>query len=205
MAARKLTDKQRLFVREYLKDLNATQAYIRAGYSARTANDSVRKVLVNPRVAEAIREANEKRLEKVGIDADYVLRRAVQYLDTSVADFLVIPENGGEAYFDLSKASKEQLACIDGLQLDSAVEKGADGPVTVRKIKLTLPKRKEMLELIGKHRNVQAFAADREVGKGPQRLEIVINGVASTQQVGITVEHEAVSTVDRGIIEHTAR
>jgi hypothetical protein len=64
------------------------------------------------------------------------------------------PEDGREPYFDLRKAIPEQLACVDSLQVDETVASGGeDGGERIinRKIRLTLPKRREMLETIGKH------------------------------------------------------
>lgn len=56
-----LTDKQQGFVDEYLIDLNATQAYIRAGFSAKLANINAVKLLQNTTIAKAIAEAQAKR------------------------------------------------------------------------------------------------------------------------------------------------
>lgn len=56
-----LTDKQQRFVDEYLIDLNATQAYIRAGFSAKLANINAVKLLQNTTIAKAIAEAQAKR------------------------------------------------------------------------------------------------------------------------------------------------
>ncbi len=70
---RKLTRKQQVFVEEYLVDLNATQAAIRAGYSARTAEQQGPRLLGNVGVAAAIQAAMEARSERTGITQDYVL------------------------------------------------------------------------------------------------------------------------------------
>ncbi len=68
-----LTPKQRLFVSEYLIDLNATQAAIRAGYSAKTAEVQGPRLLGNVRVQVAIRKAMEQREQRTQITQDYVL------------------------------------------------------------------------------------------------------------------------------------
>ena len=59
--ARKLTDKQKKFVEEYLIDLNATQACIRAGYSPKYADREGHKLVENSRVSEAIAESMAER------------------------------------------------------------------------------------------------------------------------------------------------
>jgi len=70
-----LTARQTRFVQEYLVDLNGTQAAIRAGYSARTADQQAARLLANVRIAAAVREAQAKREERTEISADRVLRR----------------------------------------------------------------------------------------------------------------------------------
>ena len=68
-----LTPKQQRFVEEYLIDLNATQAAIRAGYSPRTANEQGAQNLAKLSISEAIAEAQNKRAERTEITQDYVL------------------------------------------------------------------------------------------------------------------------------------
>ena len=73
MAKNKLTPKQEMFVKEYLVDLNATQAAIRAGYSKKTADRIGPELLGKTCVARAIEEANQKRAEKLELSAEWVL------------------------------------------------------------------------------------------------------------------------------------
>lgn len=68
-----LTPKQQRFVEEYLIDLNATQAAIRAGYSEKTAKSVGHENLTKPDIAKAIQEAQNKRVERTEITQDYVL------------------------------------------------------------------------------------------------------------------------------------
>jgi phage terminase small subunit len=72
-----LTGKQTLFVSEYLVDLNATQAAIRAGYGVRSARVNAYRVLQKPEVAEAIRLAVEARAERLQLSSEDVLRSIV--------------------------------------------------------------------------------------------------------------------------------
>lgn len=76
MAVKTLTAKQQAFVNEYLIDLNATQAAIRAGYSSKTAAQIAHELLDKTLVAAAINEALAKRTEKAEIDALWVLNEA---------------------------------------------------------------------------------------------------------------------------------
>ena len=71
---RGLNDRQRSFVNEYLKDLNAKQAAIRAGYSERRAGELGYQLLHKPTIAAAIQEAMQKREKRTQITADRVLQ-----------------------------------------------------------------------------------------------------------------------------------
>ena len=75
MAAKELTPKQQRFVSEYLIDLNATQAAIRAGYSERTARSAGAENLTKPDIAAAIATRQAKRAQRTDVTADKVLRQ----------------------------------------------------------------------------------------------------------------------------------
>ena len=68
-----MTEKQQRFVEEYLVDLNATQAAIRAGYSEKTAHAIGHENLSKPEILAAIAEARGKQTERTNITADMVL------------------------------------------------------------------------------------------------------------------------------------
>jgi phage terminase small subunit len=76
-----LTDKQETFIREYLVDLNATQAAIRAGYSAKTAKEMGYENLTKPHIRARIEELQGLRAEKLELDADWVLNRLIAITD----------------------------------------------------------------------------------------------------------------------------
>ncbi len=74
LAGSSLTPRQQRFVDEYLADLNATQAAIRAGYSARTANEQGARLLAKASIAEAVQAAQKARGERLQITQDDVVR-----------------------------------------------------------------------------------------------------------------------------------
>ena len=84
--AKPLTAKQELFCLEYLIDLNATQASIRAGYSAKTANVIGPENLAKPCISQRIQEAMRERSENTKIDAAYVLRMSNELLLRCMVD-----------------------------------------------------------------------------------------------------------------------
>jgi len=74
----KLTPRQARFVDEYLVDLNATQAAIRAGYSASSADVNGSRMLGNAKVARAIAEKIEKRSQATSLTAEYVVNSLME-------------------------------------------------------------------------------------------------------------------------------
>lgn len=70
-----LSAKQKKFVEEYLIDLNATQAAIRAGYSERTARSVGHENLTKPDIQAAILDAKLARAERTELTADWVIQR----------------------------------------------------------------------------------------------------------------------------------
>lgn len=89
--AKKLTDKQEAFCREYIVDYNATQAAIRAGYSEKTAKEIASENLTKPNVQERLQELNKAAVERNEIQVDEVLRFLVDALRVDISEFI---ENG---------------------------------------------------------------------------------------------------------------
>ena len=85
---KKLTAKQQRFVAEYLIDLNATQAAIRAGYSEKTAYSIGQENLTKPEIAAAVAAAQAERSERTEVTQDYVL--------TAIKDTIERYRGGGE-------------------------------------------------------------------------------------------------------------
>lgn len=79
--SKKLTPKQQRFVDEYLIDLNATQAAIRAGYSAKTAQQTGSENLLKPVIADAVAKAQAERSERTEISQDYVIKTIVETIE----------------------------------------------------------------------------------------------------------------------------
>jgi phage terminase small subunit len=96
MTTRPLTPKQQRFVEEYLVDLNATQAAIRAGYSERTANRAGTRLLSDAVIGRAISAKQAERSARVQVDADYVLRNAVEVLERCMQRAPVLVRVGRE-------------------------------------------------------------------------------------------------------------
>ena len=86
--------RQQRFVDEYLVDLNATQAAIRASYSRRSAREIGRRLLTNVDIGAAIAAAQAARAERTGITADRVLQELEHIAFSRVTHYVMDPETG---------------------------------------------------------------------------------------------------------------
>lgn len=156
----KLTAKQQAFVNEYLIDLNATQAAIRAGYSQDTARQIGSENLSKPDIQLAIEAAQAERASRTKIDADWVLQRLALEAQADIAD--IYSENGSlKPVHEWPMVWRQGLvAGIDTHQEFEQTDEGKRPDGVVQKIKLS--DRIKRLELIGKHIAVGAFAERHE-------------------------------------------
>lgn len=173
---RKLTNKQKLFVKEYLIDLNATQAAIRAGYSKGTANKIGTELLGKTSISNAIQKAMDKRTERTKINADYVLNRLVEIDQLDVAD--ILSDEGG--ILPIKEWPKPWRQSISGIDVQELLSNDVDTASFVKKIKW--PDKLKNLELLGKHVAVSAFNEKQEQ---PQELPI---GKIQVEVVGANIK-----------------
>ena len=110
-----LTAKQQAFVSEYLVDLNATQAAIRAGYKAKTAGQTGAENLKKPQIQEAIKKANENRLKRTNISSERVLQELAR-IAFALATDVVLVEDGEVRIRDTESLSIDQRAAIAGIK-----------------------------------------------------------------------------------------
>lgn len=148
-----LTPKQQRFIEEYLIDLNATQAAIRAGYAEKGADVTGCKLLGNPKVEAAVNAAKQKRSEQTAIDAAWVLKRLAEEADADLAE--IYNEDGSiKPVHEWPKIWRQGLvAGIKHQELrDSEGNRTGEFIIDVK-----VSDRVRRLELIGKHIAVNAF------------------------------------------------
>lgn len=133
-----MTKKQKRFVEEYLIDLNATQAAIRAGYSPDTAKSIGSENLSKPDISAAVAKAMAERSKRTGINQDRVLQELARIGFARITD--VMDPATAKIKED---ASDDDLACIQSVKIKPN-EWG-----TEREVKLC--DKKAALELIGRH------------------------------------------------------
>lgn len=138
----KLTPKQARFCEEYLVDLNATQAAIRAGYSVESAGSIGSENLTKPEIRARIETAMAERSKRTGINADRVLLELGKVAFVNPTD-LIDPENGSVK----DTASPEDRAAIAAIRVKQIPTECGMG--VEREIRMA--DKLKALELCGRH------------------------------------------------------
>lgn len=138
----KLTKKQQRFIDEYLIDLNATQAAIRAGYSSDTAGSIGQENLTKPEIKNAIDKAIAERSRRTGVNQDRVIIELAKIAFLNPTDVI----NMDEATIR-GDSNRDDTACIASVKVKTIPTE--DGNIVEREVK-TYDKLKA-LELLGKH------------------------------------------------------
>lgn len=137
----KLTEKQQRFVDEYLIDLNATQAAIRAGYSAKTACEQGARLLANVKVQGTIAEHMAERSKRTGVNQDRIVRELAKIAFVNLTD--IVDEEGRIR----SNATDEDLSCLESIKYKESSSDTGDS--VEREVKIA--SKLKALELLGKH------------------------------------------------------
>lgn len=139
----KLTVKQQLFVDEYLIDLNATQAYIRAGYkNFDSAGVEANKTLNIPKVRAAVDAALAERSRRTGINQDRVIEEIAKLAFVNAADVIDV-----DSATVLPDAKPEDLACIQSVK----IKRTTKGKSVIEEREIRFYDKKGSLELLGRH------------------------------------------------------
>lgn len=138
----KLTPKQKTFCDEYLIDLNATQAAIRAGYSPDSAKEIGCENLTKPNIRAYIDKEIANRSRRTGINQDRVIRELARIAFVNANDVI----NMNEATLK-ADASEDDTATIASVKVKTIPTKEGEG--VEREIKLA--DKLKALELLGKH------------------------------------------------------
>lgn len=166
MSKGKLTAKQEKFISEYLLDLNATQASLRAGYSEKTAKQIGTENLSKPIIQEGIQRLRDIQLNKLDIDSEYVLKRLHEIDQLDVIDIFNDDMSAFKKLSEWPKSWRTSLSGIDINELFEFNEGNKELSGLVKKIKW--PDKVRNLELLGKHIAVGAFKeSDQDEQKAP--------------------------------------
>jgi len=143
-----MTDKQLKFAQEYLVDLNATQAAIRAGYSANTAAEQGYQLLNNEDVSGHICGLRLKQQERTDITADKVLKEVARLAFSDIREYY--KEDG--TLKNIHEVSDDAAAALSGLDVDELFEmEGRVKVFTGYSKKIRLHSKTDGLEKLMKH------------------------------------------------------
>ncbi|WP_245494413.1 terminase small subunit [Mesorhizobium sp. M4B.F.Ca.ET.017.02.2.1] len=157
-----LTHRQRRFVQEYLRSETATEAALRAGYASSSAHVMACRLMADPSILAAIEEGQQKRLDRVEIDADYLLMRLHEEIEADLAD--LYDEETGDLLPVHEWPEIWRRGLVAGVEIEALFDgRGEDRKQigTAKKIKLS--DRVRRLEAIGRHVSVAAFRDTLEV------------------------------------------
>lgn len=145
-----LTDKQQRFVEEYLVDLNATQAAIRAGYSEKTASEMGYENLSKPQIAEAIAGAQAQRSERTQITQDQVL---LELAKVGFSDLRNVFTSGGGIVDpqDWDDQTAGAISSVEVVRRQSGDYDENDNPIPEYVHKIRVWDKVSALEKMGKH------------------------------------------------------
>ena len=170
--AKALTAKQQVFVQEYLVDLNATQAAIRAGYSKRTAEWIGPQLLGKTHVAEAVQGAMAKREDRTEITQDRVLK---EYAKLAFLDPRRFYDDDGQL-LQVHELPEDVAAALSSMEV--VTERAGELELAVRKIKFS--DKKAALDSIARHLGM--FKDKTELTGDFPVLNLVLNGPGITRK-----------------------
>ena len=157
-----LTEKQRRFVDEYLIDLNATQAAIRAGYSVKTAREQASQNLTKLNIQQAISEKMAERSKRTGVNQDRIVLELAKIAFVNAADVI----DSDDATIKAG-ATSDDTAAIQSVKVKVIPTKEGEG--VEREIRLN--DKLKALELLGKHLGMWNDKLDVNVN-----IPVVISG-----------------------------
>jgi phage terminase small subunit len=157
-----LNDKQRRFCEEYLIDLNATQAAIRAGYSQKTAYSIGDENLRKPEIKDLISKLKNSRSERTEITADMVIQELAKIGFADIKNYY----EGDEAQKDITKLDNKLTAAVSSIKVTES--SGKDWSKTTKEFKLH--DKVKALEDLGKHLGV--FEKDNKQKTTPVKIRV---------------------------------
>jgi len=168
---RKLTNKQKIFIKSYAKSRNATRAAIEAGYSEDTAAEQGCALLINLKVE--IWTEIDKVSARIDVEVDDIVRELNILAFSDLADFVDIDEGGGVTMKPIDEIPEISRRCIESIQEDRVIRENPDGTkITVHdKIKYKLHSKTKALEMLAKYK---AMLTDRFEHSGEVDMNLTI-------------------------------
>lgn len=177
-----MNERQKRFADEYLVDLNAEQAAIRAGYSERYARGNAHKLVANSCIAEYIQQRQQDRIERTEVTQDFVIKELMAIASVNATDYARVVEKNATALIDgvetqlydakgnpvkyrtVEPLLTEELTDIQKKAL-AVIKKGRDGFEIKPYDKL------KVLELLGRHLGMWDKKTEKDNEEQAARIE----------------------------------
>jgi phage terminase small subunit len=147
---RRLSEKEKAFIAEYLVDLNGSQAAIRAGYSRKSVAKMAYLILKRPRVIDAIAETQAKRLAAIDMRAENVLSELSAVARGNVLDYMRLGRDG-EPIVDFSGLERERAAALSEVCVEDFADGRGQNKRDVRRVKFRMHDKVAALDKLAKH------------------------------------------------------
>lgn len=161
-----MTPKQERFAQEYLIDLNATQAALRAGYKH---PDIGRQLLTKKHVRAVIEAAQRERAARTQITTDRVLQELAKIGFANMGDYMRIGADG-DPCLDFSGLTRDQTAALVEVTVEDFTDGRGEDARDVRKVKFKLADKRAALVDIGKHLGMFVNRLDVEMTITPAAI-----------------------------------
>lgn len=153
----KLTPRQHLFVHEYLIDLNATQAAIRAGYSKRTARSQAADLLTKPNIKKAVSVALGRKANKLVMTREEILEELSIIGRSDLKNYFEIDEGGEirpKTFSAMPEGTSRALESIEEIRTIRESSDGKETNIVTDRIKFKTHSKLGAIELLGRHQGM---------------------------------------------------
>lgn len=178
----KLTEKQKIFAKEYLIDLNATKAAIRAGYSQRTAYSQGQRLLKNVEIQTLISKLMEERSERTEITADRVIQEIAKIAFADIGNFMSWDVDGNINMFPQESVDTSVVQSVRSNRTLKPV--GENEEVIEATVEVKLHPKLRALELLYNHVNGSDRLSQAQTRKALAEAKIIENTANKLTQSG---------------------
>ena len=204
-----LKDKMERFCKEYLVDLNATQAAIRSGYSQKTANRIGPENLSKPVIRARLAFLQRGTMKKLDVTPERIMAEVAKIAFSNLGDFIKVQADG-TGYIDLKDVTPDMFAALEQYEITElppfkAVENGEEVVREVLKIKIKQHSKLDALEKLMRRHNLAApmqvnhthtGTVDLSFDEFARRMAFVL---AKAGQKPMVIEHKKNDTELRGV------
>jgi phage terminase small subunit len=168
-----LTPKQQCFVAEYLVDLNATRAAIRAGYSENSAKEIGYENLTKPLIQAAIAAAMQERARRTEVTQDRVITELAKIGFANMKNYMRTSADG-DPYPDFSALTEDQTAALAEITVDDYVDGRGENARAVKRVRFKLHDKRAALVDLGRHLGI---FVDKVEHRGSVTLESLLEKI----------------------------